>query len=292
MGDADDPICQVPLGCGNGVYYLDRDVLGDHSKPDPIGVLQIKYNTWRGLQIGKPDHLLSSVTPVATSLVADGFSDTEVTVVLRDIDGTAINSGGHLLTLEPAGGGKQLLTPGPVFDHFDGTYTFSLGGATSPGTDVWRVWVDDQSGDPSRLLWPELKLRVDPPSDLHVGVDQIAAAVGGEVPLTLNVGSSWRRHPYLMLASAAGTAPGTPFAGTVMPLNLDPLFSFTSQMAGSATLPGTFGRVDKNGRAEASFLPGPGFLTSFVGQRVRFSVLVFDSAASFATAPAGFDVLP
>jgi hypothetical protein len=176
-----------------------------------------------------------------------------------------------------------------VVDHGDGSYSLALTAGTVPGTDVWRIEVDDQAGTPTSL-YPPIVLRVDPADRLHVGRDQVSAAAGDWVALTLNGGSAG--DFYRVLASSSGTAPGAPFKGTTLPLNRDAFTTLVATRAGTALLPETRGFLDGAGRAEAAFVPPPDFLTPLVGARLDWSVL-FKQAGGIAVAPArGFEVLP
>jgi hypothetical protein len=282
-------VCNGNLGCANGTYYLSLNVISGAFKPPPIQALRDKYDLWRAAQAGRPDALESRVDVGADSLPADGLAGPGGTVRLFDLDAVPLPAGGALLTLVNDSGAPAASTPGPVVDHGDGSYSLALTAGTVPGTDVWRIEVDDQAGTPTSL-YPPIVLRVDPADRLHVGRDQVSAAAGDWVALSLNGDSAG--DFYRVLASSSGTAPGAPFKGTTLPLNRDAFTTLVATRAGTALLPETRGFLDGAGRAEAAFVPPPDFLTPLVGARLDWSVL-FKQAGGIAVAPArGFEVLP
>lgn len=78
------------------------------------------------------DHSVSETESeilTASSLVADGSSQTPITVKLRDAQGNAITSGGETVEIT-----SSLGTVGPVTDNGNGTYTAMLTAPTAAGT--------------------------------------------------------------------------------------------------------------------------------------------------------------
>ena len=282
-------VCNASKGCANGNYYLLISTPSGFNKKPPVPLLAQRYQSWRKLLSGRPDAILSTVDAGADSMPADGVTTTPVSLRLIDLDGVPLTGGGAKLVLKNLSGQPDATVPGPVTDHGDGSYSFDLTAGTTPGTDVWRILVDDQQGKWVRL-YPPLTLRVDPVGALHVGRDTVSAAAGGWVPLTLNPGSP--NAFYRVLASASGTSPGAPFQGTTLPLNRDPFMTLVSTRANSALLPNARGFLDAAGHAQAAFAPPPGMLTPFVGTRLEWSALVWEAGGTLAAAPAGFDVLP
>lgn len=76
-----------------------------------------------------PSELTSIISAAETSLAADGASTTVITVALKDVNGRAITTGGHAVTLATSAG-----TLSAVIDNGNGTYTATLTAAASPGT--------------------------------------------------------------------------------------------------------------------------------------------------------------
>jgi hypothetical protein len=290
IGDTGGAQCNASVGCAAGQFYCTFNVIGMSSDPDPVITLEQQYAQWRAALAGRPDHILSQVQSDAQSLVADGKSRVNVTVRLFDVEDAPILHGGHALALSNESGSAAVTTPSAITDHGDGSYSFSLRAGAAAGADLWRIVVTDAVGPVT--LYPELAIRVDPLVPLHVGYDWISAAQGASVPIVVNAGTSPVRRPYLLLASNAGTSPGLPFAGTQLPLNASNLLTFTYLNANSTSLPSTFGKLDRSGRAEARFVPDPTLLAQLAGTHVDWSAILFDPLASTALAPVGFDVLP
>jgi hypothetical protein len=134
-------------------------------------------------------------------------------------------------------------------------------------------------------------VRVDPLAPLHVGLDEVSAAAGGSVPFTLNLGASQAGQGYVLLGSAAGTQPGTPFGGVTVPLNHDRLFNWTLVDGQPPLFVGFQGVLDAGGRAEASFVPPPGLLLPLAGLHTDWAAVVSGTPATIA-GPAGLEVLP
>ena len=54
--------CNGNLGCANGRYYLDVNVVGGANDPDPVDTLIDEYLLWRADLSGRPDGVLSRVS--------------------------------------------------------------------------------------------------------------------------------------------------------------------------------------------------------------------------------------
>jgi hypothetical protein len=289
IGDTGGSVCNTN-GCAGGQLYLSLNIIAGDIDPDPVILLQGQYATWRAALIGRPDQVLSTVHADAQSLVADATSKTHVDVKLFDVDGNPIAHGGSVFTLQNMSGIPAVTTPSSIADHGNGSYGFDLAASTRPGTDVWRITVNDGVGNV--VLYPDITLRVDPFAELHAGYDEVSAAQGANVPLVINMGSSWPLRPYLLLATTAGTQPGLPFAGTILPLNASPLLTYTYSHANSRTLQGTFRKLDRQGHGEARFVADSAFLQPYAGAHIDWAAVILDPYLGTVTAPIGFDVLP
>lgn len=290
LGDSGGQQCGSSTGCATGELYLNLNVIGNALDPDPVFTLQSMYDQWRAALSGRPDHILSRVATDAAALVADGKSKATITVRLRDVDDVPLTSGGAAVTLTQVSGAPSATAASAVVDHGDGSYSFTLSAGTATGVDRWRIVVDDGVNDVR--LHPDLVIRVDPLVPLHVGHDEISASGHPSVQLVVNAGAAGARRPYLLLASNTGTAPGLPFAGTQLPLNASSLLSYTYLHPNSVSLQGTFGKLDRTGRAQAHFVPDPSLLVPLAGTHVDWSGVIFHPLGSTALPPAGFDVLP
>jgi len=147
LGDTNGPCGSG--GCAQGDYYLTLNIAGPNSAasaPDPVDQLQARYIRWRERQIGRPDGLLSGVSPVGT-LPADGRSGKTVKIVLRDINGTSIENGGAQVEVRLESEREGFVQLSPVTDHGDGGYTFTVTAGRQPGNDRLIVTIDDTPGD-------------------------------------------------------------------------------------------------------------------------------------------------
>ena len=157
IGDTDG-VCEAQNGCANGDYYLDLTKVTVPTGPDPVLFLHELYADWRLTKIGVVDQVHSEVgAPVAS--LAPGAS-THIRVRLRDIEQAQILQGGAQFTLTNLAG-PNVTVPGTVIDHGDGTYTIPLTAGAFPGSDLWRVTVDDGFG--TVVLRPDVAIQVASP---------------------------------------------------------------------------------------------------------------------------------
>ena len=91
--------CNGQVGCANGNYYLNFNIIGSAASVDPVIQMQAAYTTWRAGLSGRPDHVFSEVAIDAARLPADGLTATDVTVRLVDVDGVPLSTGGATLSL-------------------------------------------------------------------------------------------------------------------------------------------------------------------------------------------------
>lgn len=280
-------ICNA-AGCATGQYYLSLNFAGSATDPDPVIVLQGMYQTWRQALQGRPDQILSVVDPQADALVADGKSSTQVEIRLIDVEGVPLTTGGAQIDVSLISPGTAASVPGPVVDHGNGTYSFTLTATTSPGLDTWRLRATDAAGPV--VLQPDVQMRVDPLTPLHVGLDELSVSSGGAVPFTINAGASQSGAPFVLLGSASGTQPGSSFSGLNVPLNSDRLFNLML-FAQPPLLVGSPGLLDADGRASVSFAPTPGLLTSLAGLHSDWAAAVLGASAT-VLGPVGLELLP
>lgn len=160
-GDTDG-VCNGTLGCANGEYYMDLEVIGNGSDPDPVIELGGYYERWRAGMVGRPDHVASHVAASADRLPADGHSLLELEVRLADLNGTPLEVGGASITVAPTDpAATPLYAVGPVLDRGDGTYLVRLRAGTQPGSQQIAVTASD--GVVEARLWPPLELQLVPP---------------------------------------------------------------------------------------------------------------------------------
>lgn len=286
IGDADG-VCNTTIGCANGSYYLDLNVIGDAGDPDPVFTLQSMYDAWRAALAGKPDGITTGVQAGAQSLPADGLTGTTVTVVPRDVDGFPITTGGATVTVDTPDGSPTLASVGPVTSHPDGTYSFPLTAGTTTGVDTLRVRIDD--GSVVATLYPYLSVGLDTPDTLHCGYDEVSGFAGASVPFTIDYGATFAGEPFILLASLSGTTPGVLLPGGLAPLNPDAITDYTLAFPGPPLLPGSSGSLDPQGRASASFVAPPGLLLAVLGLRLDWVTVTLGATPTPSNAD-GFDV--
>lgn len=261
MGDTNGP-CNGSVGCSAGDYYLDIEFNGGVNSDDPVVKLQKKFGEWREALLGRPDHLLSTVSPSAAVVAAGSAVGTEVTVRLRDVEGTPLPGGGVQLSVESLSERPAQSTVGEITDHGDGTYSFTVSGGSQPGVDQFAIWADD--GIRPVRLHPPLRVRVAPPQALLAGAESVSVSAPHAVGFQLDLSPRSARAAYAILgtSSAGGGA----------------FLDFTRRFAGSSLLPSTVGYLDADGRATAAFDPSPALLGSLVGTRLQWAAWTLDPA--------------
>ena len=277
--------CSGQVGCANGSYYMDLNVIGSAASLDPVLQMNADYALWRAALAGRPDGVNSMVVSGAHRLPADGLTQTAVTVRLFDVDGAPLLTGGATLTVA----GTGLVTTSAVTDHGDGSYGFTATAGLMTGSETLELTVDD--GISTVTLYPALELALDPPASLHAGETEASLAAGLQVPFTIDFGPSSAGGLYLLLGSLSGTSPGTPFGGGTLPLNWDALSNFTLVSPGAPLLPGSLGVLDPTGRAQASLTTPPGTLAIFAGLHTDWAAVALTTPESLSPA-VGLDLLP
>lgn len=285
VGDSDG-VCTGALGCATGQYFLDLNVIGSVAAPDPVLTLQGLYDAWRAGRSGLPDQLTSTLSADVERLVADGQSGTWIEVQLADIDGQPLAGGGLSLSFASATGGALLGSLGQPEDLGAGRYRVRYTAGQTAGLERLRVSV--AGAGPTLVLQPDLELPIDPLTPLHSGFSAVSAAAGANVPLTLNLGPS---EGFLLLASAAGTAPGLELPFGLLPLNYDAILEATLLGPNSGPLQGTLASTSSSGWAQARILTQPGALLALVGLRLDWAAVRLSPQPS-AVGPAGFAIFP
>lgn len=290
IGDR-DATCSNGFDCADGVYFMKLNIRGNRasqSAPDPVLQLKADFDAFRLKKAGIPDHLNSRVE-APQSLPADGVTTREVYIRLVDLGGVPLTEGGDLVTVSTLDGLPPIASPGPVTDHGDGTYSFTLTAGTQPGMDTFVIKADDPN-QKAATLYPYLGVRSDPVEALHVGYDQVSAASPARVPFVLNLPGRGGA-PYVIAASLTGTEPGSWLLEVPVPLN-PPLISVLRDRIDAARLPGSVGRLDPGGRAEAAFVPGSAQLLPLVGRRVDWAGVVLTPDGPVVTNATGFTIVP
>lgn len=267
LGDANG-ICGPQGNCASGSYHIEINIANQSvSSPDPVDQIEALFNVWRNNLIGVPDHHTSVVTIDPPTLPADGVTRARVTVVLKDWTGAPIGHGGATLTPVVGPGSTTQGQFGRVTDHGDGSYSFDVRAAASPGT--MEVLVRVRDGLQSLALAPvrEVPMVADP---LWASDGTLDAVGGDSVTFVMRGGSARAGRGYWLAASGSGSQPGVTVGGTAVPLNPDVVTAVAWDLAWSGVLPGFLGVLDGSGRAQTSLTAPPGMLNPLRGMDLTF----------------------
>ncbi len=275
QGDLEAPCVQANgIDCANRGYHMRLIIRGSNAQiqdPDPVDQLVGRYANWRAERLGRPDGVLSRVSkPVP--MPADGRTRQVITVQLVDIDGRALTHGRPRLEIVAQNDDHTLTRIEEIENHQDGTYSITIRSADRPSTDTFVIRARDDLLD--MALYPFLEIESSATQTLYVGNSGISAGQGAAVSMVLSV-PDMARADYLILGSLAAVDTGLRQATGLLPLSNDPILAFTVAAAGHEKyLPGTVGRLDEHGRAEASFRPPPGVLIDLIGRRLEWAAIV------------------
>jgi uncharacterized Ntn-hydrolase superfamily protein len=157
IGDTDGEFTKE-TGFANGDYYLDLNIKKTVPKKDTVDILQEAYEEWRASRAGHADHLLTEKTITQASVPGGTGAAETLMIQLVDLDNRLITSGGAAVIVEHDDRSAKLSAIGPVLDHGDGTYSCDLIPAAGPGTDIFRVVVDDGKGRVTLYPFPTLEV--------------------------------------------------------------------------------------------------------------------------------------
>ena len=280
--------CNELRGCAQGEYYLNLNVTrGGASDPDPVPTLQRRYDLWRARLVGRPDGV-KSLLGRNKPLPADGISEREMFIELRDVDDRPITHGGAQVQITPFPGTTPLAQIGPVSDLGNGRYSFTVRAGTEARRDRFRVRITDVSpADPDDVvvatLFPHLDIEtID--AQLFAVADSISASSGGSVPFVVN-----RRDkpgaPYWLVARMESSLPR--LSERLQPRGFRPLPILASPFYPAAPL-----LLDESGRGEGVLSVPPGLLKPLIGTRIDVTGFVLDGPPIEATNSAGFEIVP
>ncbi|MBL9077482.1 MAG: metallophosphoesterase family protein [Planctomycetes bacterium] len=115
------------------------------------------------------------------------------------------------------------------------------------------------------------------PRTLRRDQPRIPVAAGGRQDLQLTAGPAQALRVYI-LAGSYGTEPGFPLWGVHVPLNPDPWFTLSLQLANSPIYQNSIGLLDATGSANAAFVLPPLTDPVLVGTVVHHAYVVGDGA--------------
>jgi hypothetical protein len=286
-GDVDSTTCGVTNNtCTNGNYYALLAKQGSMLSPEPVQAVARKLNIWRQALAGRADHFLTEVYSTSQVLKADGSDSTQVDVALVDVDGRPVTSSAQLLAVTALEDPGLLISP--VVNNGDGTHRFSIVGGTNPGHARVKIVVRDGIRDVR--LWPDLELTVVEPTPLFANRHTVSGHEATQVRFDLAVPAR-AGGPYHLLASSAGTSPGTPFGALTLPLNPSRLLRSTVLFPNSAMFTNSLGTLDGAGNASAWLNLAPGEFAQHVGGHIDLVAFLAGSPDRL-TNVVGFDVVP
>jgi len=286
IGD-DNGGCSVNRGCANGEYYLNLNVRGDFTNPDPVFTLQQRYDKWRTHLVGRPDAIHSQVVR-NKALPADGVTESALVIDLFDLDEHRLVRGGSLVELVPMDGLTPLVEVGTVQDLGTGRYVVPLRAGTKPGLDRFLVRVTDvHPQDPDDVvvatLWPPVEVAtID--TALFASEPVVSAGAGARLDFVVNLpgepGAPYRLVARLGADSRTGVRGLLPGGLPLLPIPRSPFF------------PAAPGFLDAGGRAQTTLAVPPGALAGLIGGRVEVTGYALGSTAIVSTNVAGISVLP
>jgi uncharacterized Ntn-hydrolase superfamily protein len=279
IGDANGT-CSRSQGCATGSYYLGLNVIHGEEDPDPVFTLQKRYDAWRRRLAGRVDGIHSHVA--AKPLPADGVSVHPVLIELRDVDDLPVLHGGAQISITTADGLPALSEVGPVVDHGNGRYSFTLRAGRRTGVDRFVLRVSDVAPmDPSNVvtatLWPYLEVPV-LPAGLFLASEPVSSSRGGSVPFALYLPEK-AGAAYLLVAELARARLARPGR---LPLSL----------GRSPFFPAAPARRDARGWSDGVLELAPDELRALVGCRIAVAGLVLDGSPLERTNRVGFLVVP
>lgn len=157
IGDADG-VCNGTLGCANGDYWLDVNIIGGPDDADPVDQLQAYYDEFLERLRGRPDGLLSFGVWDDPTVPGDGRSVRELQVVLVDVHGDPVGTGGWQVDVVHAPDSAGLSQRQAVVDEGGGTFRVRVQAGVGAGTDRFEIRVSGPQGRWATLYpFPELE---------------------------------------------------------------------------------------------------------------------------------------
>jgi hypothetical protein len=135
---------------------------------------------------------------------------------------------------------------------------------------------------------------IGPGNTLSADGTSLSVAAGGVQQLDFHPGPALAGDLYLILGSLSGWAPGLPFGGVHVALNLDWYTDFTLSAVNSQFLVGTFGIVPPAGTALAQIVYPAAVLNGLQGLTMHHAAIGFDLALTptHASNPVPLHLLP
>jgi hypothetical protein len=122
----------------------------------------------------------------------------------------------------------------------------------------------------------DMEIDTSPALSLVGTPDSVSLSSGGTQVLAMDVADALAGKSYMILGSATGTAPGIPYGGALVPLNLDSYLIFTVVSPNSPLLAGSAGLLNSLGQATANFIVPPLSDPSLAGLTLNHAGIVLD----------------
>ncbi len=143
---------------------------------------------------------------------------------------------------------------------------------TSGGTTVWQ-YANTLPAGGNPIVFQNRRYE----HYLWSDAGELSAASGGTIGFDLVTGSGHGGELYLLLGSTAGTSPGFPIDGQLLPLVVaDAYFTATLTQANSGPFGQTFGVLDGLGRASATLSVPAGVASAAVGVMAHHAFVAID----------------
>jgi hypothetical protein len=209
------------------------------------------------------------------------FSQCTVTVV--DASGTNVRTCSYCW--DPITGLKLFASSIDPYTTVSGPQVaFSAGGIQFPSGDSCPLDLNNNGDVVHAAFFPvgtgsgELAIRARIGS-MDCSPSALSTATGGSQVMKLDAGVANAGNIYLIAGTASGTRPGFSFGGFTVPLNIDYWFNLSLQAANSAVYTSSFGTLDAQGRATASFNMPPGY-PAFAGITINNAYGVIDGGGN------------
>lgn len=124
--------------------------------------------------------------------------------------------------------------------------------------------------------------QVDVERPLEADAIEVSLVTGGTVNFDLQAGAAHAGELYFMLGSLSGTAPGTPFGGQIVPLNVDG-YSLDLLAAPGAIISGQLGFLNASGEANASLTVPTGLDPSLLGTTANHAYVTINPLTTAVT---------
>ncbi len=281
VGDTDGPC--LGTGCANGDYWLDLNYQGGTDDIDPVFWLQDAYATFKERMAGHADGVESFLTWNEPEPLPGGGAVAEAVLVLRDLDGTPLTTGGAQISIGHADDSAGLSSRQSVKDHGDGTYTLRFLADATTGTDRFVITVRDGLRPAVLYPFPEIEY----PVPLLASTDEVSAAAGAVVRFDLTGPASAAGRPFVLGLSLDGPGEDLVLPGSraALPLRRDPVLAALPWLVDEDLLRGVPGTLDASGRAVVELELPAGLLAPLEGRTLRAAWCTWDPAdfASGAT---------